>query len=287
MAKKKAAEPEVQEIDYNEIHETPIEAIVGESTEQKEEVKTEEPIKEEVKELVKETPKEDVTYEEVPFDAEEYKKQLKEEILKEIAPKPETKQEVKESEDADTDYTKFVKEYEEKNGHPPTYAEALNLVEKKAIERLEAKQIKHQKEIEDQNKVVEDQNKQQVDGFNKYTNDLLEDLRSQNKIPKIVNAKDMNDPGFVVQKALFQTMLDVNTERQKSGLPPVMSIKDIFYEHYKAPTPKSEDVAGADAPVSPSHAPVSEEPREIDYLKDIQPGRNFTNWLTDAFRKKS
>jgi hypothetical protein len=82
-------------------------------------------------------------------------------------------------------------------------------------------------------------------------------------------------------------MLDVNLERQKAGKPYVYSIKEIYYEHYKAPTPESQDVAGADAPVSPSHTPVGEEPKEMDYVKDIQPGRNFTNWLTDTLKRKS
>jgi hypothetical protein len=285
MARKavKPVEP-VEEMDYNEVHDTPLEAIIGEPTkEQKEEEpKIAKELEEEVKKPVKETPKEEVTYEEVPFDPEEYKKQMRDEILGEASKLVEkvTGTTDKKTEKDEELISPWVKE----KRTPKDYDEIADwALAKKSVLDKRAEET-HEKEVETQKKVVEDQNKQQTEGFNKFVDNDLEDLMASGKIPRAVNANDPNDPGVVARKALFQSMLDINLERQKAGRPYVFSIKEVFYEHYKAP---ETEVAGADAPVSPSKSPVGEEPKELDYIKDIQPGRGFASWLSDALRKKN
>jgi hypothetical protein len=287
MAKKAVAtvedpkEEPKEEMDYNEVHDTPLEAIIGEpkpGDEKPEEAEKE--IKEE--ETPKETPKEEVTYEEVPFDPEEYKKQMRKEILGEAAKLMEKVTGVPEKKTEKDE--ELISPWAKEKRTPKDYEEISDwALEKKSI--LDARaESKHNKEVETQKKVVEDQNKQQTEAFNKFVDNDLEDLMVSGKIPRTVNKDDTNDPGVVARKALFQAMLDVNLERQKAGKPYVYSLKEIYYEHYKSP---DTEVAGADAPVSPSKSPVSEEPKELDYLKDIQPGRGFAPWLTDVFRKKN
>ena len=276
--------PEEPVMDYNEVHDTPLEAIIGEPTpeEKAKEPKLAEEIEKEVKEPVKETPKEEVTYEEVPFDPEAYKKQMRDEILGEASKLVEkvTGTTDKKTEKDDELVSPWAKE----NRTPKDYEEIADwALAKKSVLDKRAEEA-HNKEVETQKKVVEDQNKQQTESFNKFVDNDLEDLMVAGKIPRPVNKDDANDPGVIARKALFQSMLDVNLERQKAGKPYVFSIKEIFYEHYKAP---ETEVAGADAPVSPSRSPVGEEPKELDYIKDVQPGRGFASWLSDTLRKKN
>jgi len=275
MAKKSAA-VEPPEVDYNDIHTTPIEDILSAPSAEEEPVKDEK-----VEEPVKETPKEEVTYEEVPFDPETYKKQLRDEILGEASKLVEKTVPAPKADQPDDE---LVSPWDKEKRTPKDYNEITDwAIQKQQILNKRA-EAEHQKEVENQKKVAEDQNKQQIESFNKYTDELLNDLRNSGKLAKVVNPNDPNDPGVIAQKALFQKMLDVNIERQKQNKQPVYSVKEIYYDHFQNVKPEPEEVPGADAPVSPSKASPSTETKELDYVKDIQPGRNFASWLTDALR---
>lgn len=226
---------ETPEVDYKEIHETKVEDLVGEPSKE-EAVKPEEP----------ESPKEKVEETEIEFDPAKFKEELKTEIVGALQ---QTAQKTKE--EATDEYAKFEKEVWEKENRTPTYKEALEFIKTSAIQTLKDEEAKKQQEIQEQQKRQEEYNKQQIESFNRYTDDQLADLKA---VGKITTDEE--------RRALFQAMLDTNVQRQKEGKPPILSIKEIYYEHYKAP---SAQPAGADAPVSPGTGSVDRETPEINY----------------------
>lgn len=224
MAKKKvefiANVDKKEEPDYKEVHETPLSEIIGEP---QEEEKKEEP---EVAPEVKKEP-EKVEEKEVEFDPVKFK----EEIVNEIVSKT-----TQSKEEAKDEYKEFEKSIWDKEGRTPTYQEALAFVKDQAIKSIKEEQIKEQQAKEEQERQAKEQESAQVNSFNKYVDEQLADLESSGKLPKTEDAR----------KALFQAMLEVNTKRAQEGKPLIYSIKEIFYEHYKAPNTQP---AGADAPV--------------------------------------
>jgi hypothetical protein len=257
MAKKKVEfvaevpeKEEAPEIDYKETHEAKLEDIVGAPPE---EPKIEEPVIPEVKE------------EKPPFDAEKLKEEISEATAKKIIEATTQQKEPKKEVDEE-----LISPWAKEGRAPKDYEEVADWgVEKKSIldrREREAELLKQQETA----KQTEEYNKQQVADFNKYTDDQLGDLKAAGKI------KTPEE-----QRALFQSMLDVNIARQKEGKAPIYSIKEIFYEHYKAPTAQP---AGADAPISPGTGALASEGKEMDY-KDLQPGVPFAQWLANSFRK--
>jgi len=242
MAKKKVTttveEVETPEVDYKEVHETKIEDLVGEP-----DVKAEAEIKEEKIEEKKE--------EEVEFDPAKWKEEITEATAKKIIEAQTKREEPKEEVDKE-----LISPWAKEGRTPKDYEEVSDWGVEKAKILQKREQEAQTKATEEQTKKQEEYNKQQIDSFNKYTDEQLEDLKSKGKITT-------DDE----RKALFQTMLTVNQERVKEGKNPIYSVKEIFYEHYKAPNAQP---AGADAPVSAGKANVSPEGQELDYNRDVK-----------------
>ena len=240
MARKKTVittEEITPEVDYKEVHDSKIEDLVGEP-----DVKAEEEIKAETKE----EPKEE-------FNQEKFKQEVSEETAKKIIEAQTKREEPVKEEDKE-----LMSPWAKENRTPKDYEEVADWgVEKAKIlgKRDADAQVKVQ---EEQTKKQEEYNKQQVESFNKYTDEQLEDLMVQGKIQR-------NDE--VARKALFQTMLEVNQERVKENKNPIYSIKEIFYEHYKAPNAQP---AGADAPISAGKGNVAPDGQELDYQRDVK-----------------
>ena len=239
MAKKKTTviEEEIPN-EYKDIHETSIEDIVGAPSKEEKAVEESKAPETLLKEEVKE--------EEIPFDPEAYKKEVLAEAAELIEKTTGTK-EVKNEVD-----TELQSPWAKENRTPKDYEEVADwAVEKKAILDKRA-QEEYTKQQAEQKKIAEETNKKQIDDFNKFVDEQLNDLYASGKLPKDEDSR----------KALFQAMLDVNVARSKAGKAPIYSIKEIFYEHYKAPNAQP---AGADAPVSPSRSGAGTDMKELDY----------------------
>ena len=243
MARKKVTttvEEVIPEVDYKEVHEAKIEDLVGEPEKK-------------VEEEIKEPPVEEKKEVEVEFDPAKWKEEITEETAKKII-----EAQTKQPEPVKEEDKELMSPWAKENRTPKDYEEVADWgVEKAKIlgKRDADAQVKVQ---EEQTKKQEEYNKQQVEQFNKYTDEQLEDLMTQGKIPR-------NDEE--ARKALFQTMLEVNQERVKENKSPIYSIKEIFYEHYK---PVNTQPAGADAPISAGKGNVSPEGQELDYQRDVK-----------------
>lgn len=132
-----------------------------------------------------------------------------------------------------------------KEKREPTYEEALLFVKdtakKELREELDREEQEAQQKEEEERKAQEEQQQNTIKQYNTLWDNELSDLETNGKIDKNPEqAKKM-------RLALFETMRDVNVKRAQENKPPILSLKEIYYEHYKAPT---EQPAGADAPIA-------------------------------------
>ena len=232
MAARKKVTTTVEEVDeYKELHEAPLSEVVAESHE---ESKSAEPDVKTEEKPVETTPETKPEEKEVEFDPEKFKQEVVDAI---VAKTQQTPAEAKD------EYQKLQQESLEKNGRPPTWDEVANRIEENAIKRLQEKQENEIKQAEEAKKQVEAAEKERLGQFNKFIDEQLDDLHTAGKINK-------NDE--TQRRALFQAMYDLNESRAKEGKPPVYSLKEVFYENYKAPNAQP---AGADAPVLSGNMP--------------------------------
>lgn len=250
--------PQEPEMDYTKVHETPIEQLVGEP----DETAAKEIVAEE---KIETPPKEDtveIEWDPAKFEADMTKKmgEVSEESAKKILEQV-TKQKEPETEVEPELISPWAKE----GRTPKDYEEIADwAVEKKRLldERsAKAAQIAQAAQSEAQKAA----NEQEISRFNAYVDSQIGELIEAGKIPAVENSLNPDDPGIVARKQLFQTMLDVNLERQKSGKQPIYSVKEIYYEHFANAPVAEEEPAGADAPVSPGKAAPSGEPKEVSY----------------------
>jgi len=226
-------------------------------------IKEEEPeIKED--EVVEEEPKEEIA-EEPKIDPDALKKEIKEEVSKETADKiTQALTGKEEATKAEKDkYQEYADKFMAEKGRNPTWFEFVPFLKEEVKEELKADQERVIKEQQESKAAVDEQNAQRTAAFNKHIDAQLEDLYKANKLPKIVNKDDKNDVGVQARQALFKSMLEVNQDRTQKGLEPIYSLKEIFYEHYKAPNTQP---AGADAPISAGGGSTNvESPEDYSY----------------------
>ena len=263
MPKKKTTviEEEVPEVKYEDVHDKDMSEVIKDS-------EPENPIETKAKEI-KETPKEEEPkeeVEEVKFDAEKFQEETIEKVSKATADKITRALGGEETTDVQKDkYQEIADKFTSEKGRPPTWHELVPFIVEEAKASIKADQEKYaqdQAEKDKQLKEIESENLQKV---NEVLDEELTELYASNKLPKIVDKEDQNDPGIVARKALFQTMLEVNAQREKEGKPLIYSVHRIFNNYYKAPG----QPAGADAPVSVGDNKVGESPSTYTY-KDIK-----------------
>ena len=244
----------------------------------------------EIVEKPEEKPAEEVTpeekpqepaYEEIEFDPEKQKKEIIEETKAAIeeALKGATKEETKENVD---EYVEFQKQFNEKEKREPTWFEVAKFMEERAVTRLEEKQAAQQKEAEEQATKQRDTLTRQNDETNKYIKDTLDELYSNEKLPRIQDMNNPDDYGLKVQKELFNTIISVNQTRLEKQMPP-KTLKEIFYEDFKMP---EKEVAGAHAPVNMGRGGYTPDAdnQEINYAKDIR-GKSIRQIMMNAFKR--
>ena len=119
---------------------------------------------------------------------------------------------------------------------------------------------------EEQEKEAKETNKK----WNDFWDSELKELTESGKIPEVKDPENPNDPGKQARIKLFAKMQQLGLERQAKGLPPITSVKLIFYEHYQ-----DEEPAGADAPVSFGKKNVSSDGDGSDYSYEDIHGKSF------------
>ena len=164
----------------------------------------------------------------------------------------------------------WVKEERQPASYEEIAAESKRIAKLETLAEIDAREAQRTQQAEAQRKQEEERAnsvQKQQEEFNKQLQsemDLdLNDLYSGNKLPKIADANNPNDEGILARNALFQAGIQVNQERATKGLPPIRSIKLIYYEHYKAP---GQQPAGANAPVMGNAAPpANPNPSDDEY----------------------
>lgn len=84
--------------------------------------------------------------------------------------------------------------------------------------------------------------------------------------------------------------IDLNVERAKKGLVPIDSISKIYFMHYKPyldanPKKKSEQPAGADAPVSGATQTPNLPAKTDGYVYKRDHKRSFRQILTEGMNR--
>jgi hypothetical protein len=203
--------------------------------------------------------------------AETVKKETVDKITKALTGKEETTKEERDK------YEVIAENFAKEKGRNPTWFELVKFIKDDIRQELknETEQEKQSREeLIKKNKQVEQERSK---AFNTYIDEQLNELLKSGKLPKVVNKDDPNDIGVKSRKALFQTMMEVNTDRVKTGKAPIYSVKEIFYEHYKAPNTQP---AGADAPIS-----VGRGNAAVDSGEDYSYGDVHKKSFLDFFRK--
>lgn len=286
MARKKKSD----EVNYTEIQETPLEEIVGKPTE--EEAPPEEELAPE--ETPIETPPEEVE-EEIEFDPFKFAQDLEqklgdkftkisEETAKRIMDDAMKKAPVVEGKPDEP----LMSPWQKEGRTPKDYEEIADWAMEKNRILSERRQAAEAAKTEEQTKAQEAYNKQQVENFNKYTQDQFADLIAAGKIPPVQNPNNPDDDGVTAQRVLLEIMLEVNKERAAAGKLPIYSIKEIFYEHLPEDENIEElvkEVAGADAPVSAGKMQSGGEDKEVSYQEIHR--KPLTQIILEGLRGKS
>ena len=169
--------------------------------------------------------------------------------------------------------------------NPHDYEEVAQWSKDQALKEFNSQQEAVTAQAAEEETANQDQIKQNFGKWNEYWDEQLDDLRKQDKLPKVEN-KDENsadyakDPGVVARKDLFKQMYENNIKRSQSGLKIITSIKEFYYEGYKKP---SDQPAGADAPVSGGSTPV-ESTSDNDFTYDSV---HNTKTLRDVIKTKT
>lgn len=236
-----------------------------------------EPIEEE-KAPDPETQKEEET-EEVEFDPEKLKSEAIEEAEKRLIDrlKGPTPGETAQNKD---EYQEWADSFAQTHGGAaPTWKDAYQWMEERAVTRLEKRQTEKAAEAATEAEKVKAEETTRMASVNQYVDTQLEDIFKSGRVPKIQDKDNPNDAGVLFKKALTEQTMLINRERLDKGLP-TKTIKEVFYEDFKAPT---RQPAGADAPISAGRgATTSAEAEELDYVRDVKNNR----FLNAIFKRR-
>lgn len=184
----------------------------------------------------------DAKEEEEEFDVEEFKKETVEAAEKAVTEKIA----------ASLGLTKKEEELSKEEGLIPPWEKRGETKPKSWKEHAEYsadlaewKRDQRDKEIVKVQEEQETEAKEMNQKWQDYWDTELDELEKANKIPAIKDADDPNDPGKIARVKLFSKMHELGLKRQAEKLPPINSVKLIFYEHYTDGEP-----GGADAPIS-------------------------------------
>ena len=226
-------------------------------------------------EVIKPEEKKEEPKEEIEFDPEQFKKEVTEAVKNSLGDVLHGKSEEQKEQVVDK-WEQFAKDTWEKDNRNPTYKEALAFVKDQVKEELVADREQKSKEEEKQKEEAIKSQELTKKMINDIVDEELNELYTQNKLPKVKDANDVNDAGIVARKALFQAMLDVNQKRQAEGKPLIYSPHRIFNGYYKAP---QQQPAGVDAPIAGGKGAVAEDLGSYSNADLKKPWNTFLNEL--------
>ncbi len=247
--------------------------FLGEEVKNNEVVEEESPIEKKAEEIKKREPElksEDIE-KKIEIDPETMRKEIADQVSKDTVEKI-TKAltgEEKATQAQKDKYQAAAEDFFTKNGRNPQWHELVPYMVQDAVEMIEKKQQERAQLTATQQKQVAEQNEQKQKAFDAYVDEQLNELHVAGKL----NKTDQK-----ARAKLFQTMLEVNEKRVSENKPPIYSVKEIFYEHYKPPTSQP---AGYDAPISAGRGNATPDSGE-DYSYNEIHNRGFL----DFFRKK-
>lgn len=213
-------------------------------------------------------PKEDIKKERVEVDPEKLKQEITEKVSKETVEKiaKALTGDEKATQAQKDKYEEYAEKFLAEKGRNPTWFELVPFIRDEVKAELRAEADKAENEKIEKQKLTEKENKERTKTFNAYVDEQLKELYDSGRLPKTDEAR----------KHLFKTMMEVNQKRASEGKQPIYSVKEIFYEHYKAPNAQP---AGWNAPVSVGRgAPSGNDEQDYSY-KDIAGKKSFLDIL--------
>lgn len=203
--------------------------------------------------------------------AEEASKKTRDEIADLI--KGDTKEETKTNKD---EYREWADEHVKKTGKQPDYTDAFEFLEDRAFKRLEEKQQATVKANEEARTKQVEQEKTWTNELSALIDESFDELYSANKITKIKNPDDPNDPGVQEKVALVKTMYDVNVKRAAEGKRPIYDMARIHSIYYK---PVNRQPAGANAMITNARSGSGPaDDGEVNYIRDIK-GKSWRSFF--------
>lgn len=278
MAKKKVTTvteevDDAPEVKYDDIHKKDMDEVVADAVT----TPDEENVVEKKAKEPKETPKEEKKEEEIEFDPEKLKQEAKDEVKQEMADILTGKK----GEEKKDEYEEWAKKVFDETGKPPNWKQAAEFIKDKAKAEIKEEEKAKEKEVADKQEADKKQEANVTKEWNTFIDRELEELYAENKLPRIINAEDKNDPGVVARKALFTTMYETNQKLIAEGKPIEYSVYKIFHRYHKAPNAQP---AGADAPISAGSGSGASgaEPEDAVNYKEIHntPWTTFINKVT-------
>ena len=212
-----------------------------------------------VEETPVETPKEEVVTQ--PVDEvkeridkeqdEERERRIAEEAANKVVQDLEAKRQAEEAAKVepvkDDPYTKWQRDFFEKEKRQPTYVEALEFVKDRAKEEMRQEQIAEQQFKEEEARKAQAVQAEESKRINTYVDDELNDLYTSGRLTKIQDPNNPSDPGVVERKSLFSKWQEVNAQRRSEGKPEIISATRIAEFYWKKPNVQP---AGANAPIA-------------------------------------
>lgn len=236
----------------------------GEKSGEESSKETPKEVSEKPKEEVKEEPKKTEEEKPVEIDTSEIKKEISQDVTDKIV---QALTGGKKEEDLS------VKSPWAREGrNPRDWDEVAEWTKEQAKAELKAEREADDKLKNEQQAQLEQKTQESIKQWNEYWDSQTNDLRATGKLPAITNKDDENDPGVKAQRELFKQLKEVNEQRVTKGLPIITSVKEFFYEGYKAP---NSQPSGADAPVSGGKtATISGSEDEFAY-EDVHQSKGF------------
>jgi len=198
--------------------------------------------------------------------AAETKESFKQEIQKILDKDKDIQDKQKEADELIAAWDKekrLPKDYNELIAETMRIADAKVAQAQKAAERQRVIDEQAQKETQAKEaQGAKDTQQTKLDDYQKRIAADLEEIYAAGFLKRPVNVEEINNPtttdeGAKKTQEIFDFGVKLNTERKTKGLPPVDSLNKIFFLHYQPymkaqGKTQSKQVAGADAPVSPS-----------------------------------
>lgn len=171
-------------------------------------------------------------------------------------------------------YEEWASKFNKDNERQPTYLEAMEFVETRAVAKIEAKQAEAARVAQEQKEANDRKIQEDTQKINAVVDDELEDLYKGNKLTRVKDPTNPNDQGALERKSLFAKWAEVNQERRTKGLPDILSATRIAEFYWQKP---NSQPAGNDAPIAGNRGSATPPSSEQEYsYKDIKkPWRFF------------